>query len=272
MPLFKAPKDCLILDALSHYFPDSSKATLRSWLKQGRIVFEGNRVISAKTPLKSGVSFEVLARATFIENDIKIVYEDEDLVVIDKPEKFLSVALDHGNADNVHAVLKRRAKKAVYPVHRLDRDTSGILVFAYSSEARSGLKKLFAEHAIERVYMALVEGFLNPSRGKWESHLKEDASYFVRSSPEGKKAITHFETIKTGRHSSLVRFTLETGRKNQIRVQAAQAGHPILGDRKYGNPHQLKKRLCLHAHVLGFKHPCTGKYLRFTSPLPTFFS
>jgi len=267
---YSIQENCVVLEALRRLFPDSSSNTLRSWIEQGRISINGSRVVSAKTPLPAGTEFEVLPRATFTESDIKIVYEDSDLVVIDKPAKFLSVALDTGAADNVHAVLKRRAKKTVFPVHRLDRDTSGVLVFAYTTTARDGLKKLFAAHDIERVYVALVEGKLQPSRGVWESNLSEDSSYFVRSALVGKKAVTRFETLRTDGRLSLVRFELETGRKNQIRVHAAEAGHPIVGDTKYGSQSRLRKRLCLHAHILGFIHPRTGKPLKFVSPVPQF--
>jgi 23S rRNA pseudouridine1911/1915/1917 synthase len=155
-------------------------------------------------------------------------------------------------------------------VHRLDQGTSGVMLFVYNEKAQGHMKKQFEEHSIVRIYLGLIEGNLPSPSGTWESNLREDDAYFVRSSPHGEKAITHYEVVAKRKKSSLVRFALETGKKNQIRVHTSEAGHPIVGDKKYGAKTNPYKRLCLHAHFLSFEHPATGKRLAFTSPLPSF--
>ena len=192
-----------------------------------------------------------------------------------KPEGLLSVATDSDLTISAHEILKRRTDgRMVYPVQRLDRETSGIMVFAYSEKARDGLKKLFHDHTIDREYSAIVEGVLKEKKGSWESYLKEDNNYVVKStsSPEqGKWSVTHYEVLAETKTHSLMRFRLETGRKNQIRVHCKEAGHPIAGDKKYGAATNPASRLCLHACKLGFVHPVTELPLLFEVPLPEAF-
>jgi 23S rRNA pseudouridine1911/1915/1917 synthase len=258
-----------IIQWLQIHYPESSMATLRSLLKAGRVYCQGKRVIRADTPLEGSEKIEVLKKRFTISDRLEILFEDRDLVVVNKGEGLLSVATDFEKEGTAHALLKRRRKSpCVYPVHRLDRETSGVMVFAYSEQARHFLKNLFYKHEITREYIAIVEGHLAKDRGTWQSYLEEDALYRVKSVDEGKGqlAITHFEVLKKMEKSSLLRLTLETGRKNQIRVHASESGHPILGDQKYGS--KSDGRLALHAHLLSFVHPVTGKLLSFTSPPP----
>lgn len=267
----KIQEKTTLLQALQTLSPDSSKNTLRSWIEQGRVLVDEKPRSDVREVLNPGQTLKVGPKVSFADDGIRILYEDRYLVVIEKPEKLLTVASLDEDETNVHAILRLRLKKRVYPVHRLDRDTSGVMVFAYTEKARDLLKKQFAVHSIERVYHAIVEGQLTPSKGTWKSRLLEDANYFVKSSPYGKLAITHYEVIKLKPRSSLVKFTLETGRKNQIRVHASDAGHPVLGDTKYGSKNR-KVRLCLHAHILAFDHPIKKKRMRFVSPLPSLFA
>jgi 23S rRNA pseudouridine1911/1915/1917 synthase len=295
-----------LLAALQQLSPESSKNTLKSWIEQGRVSIDQTRVSSARQELLPGQELKVGPKVAYTEHGIKILYEDEHLVVLDKPDKLLTVATAAENEKTVHAILKRRLRRMVYPVHRLDRDTSGVMLFAYTTHARDVLKEQFAEHSIDRIYMAIVEGTPTPSKGTWKSTLVEDDFFFVKSvqTPEapvkpkndfrareaaryqqrksfieqkikseetGKLAITHFEVIKQRKHTALVKFTLETGRKNQIRVHASEAGFPILGDTKYGGQTN-RRRLCLHAHILGFLHPFRNKKMKFVSPLPEYFA
>ena len=263
----KIQEKTALLTALQALSPDSSKNTLRSWIEQGRVFLDGKTLTDARHVIHPGQTLLVGPKVSFADDGIRILYEDRYLVVIEKPEKLLTVASLDESEVNVHTILRRRLKKRVYPVHRLDRDTSGVMVFAYTEKTRDQLKEQFAAHSIERVYYAIVEGQLSPLKGTWKSRLLEDANYFVKSSPHGKLAITHYEVIQTRPHSSLVKFTLETGRKNQIRVHTSDAGHPVIGDTKYGSKNR-KARLCLHAHVLAFNHPLKKKRLCFTSPVP----
>jgi tRNA pseudouridine32 synthase/23S rRNA pseudouridine746 synthase/23S rRNA pseudouridine1911/1915/1917 synthase len=271
---FIAEKELPLLDLLKLHYPDSSKNTLRSFLEQervqvsGRVVKHGNRVVS------KGQTVTVGKNVQFLDQEVRLFYEDEHLVVVYKPEGLLSVATDFDKKANLHSILKRRKKGlTVYPVQRLDRETSGVMVFAYSEAAKEHLKSQFKAHSVEREYVAIVEGILSEKQGRWESHLLEDSKYFVRSlGPNlGKLSITHYKVLKEGKNVSLLRFSLETGRKNQIRVHTSEAGHPVVGDMKYGAIANPIKRLCLHARKLRFVHPVTNRPLAFEIPLPEEF-
>jgi tRNA pseudouridine32 synthase/23S rRNA pseudouridine746 synthase/23S rRNA pseudouridine1911/1915/1917 synthase len=263
---FKSPKDLLLLEALALLSPESSKNTLRSWIEKGRVAVAGSIAKKANMAVKQGEEVAVGKKVNFISRDIKVFYEDEHLIVLEKPAGLLSVMTDSNLSDNVHHVLKRRFySQRVFPVHRLDRDTSGVMVFAYSEKAREGLKQQFMDHSISREYIAIAEGEVVPEKGTWKSYLREDKNYFVKSAAHGGQlAITHYRVLKQDGKRSLLHLKLETGRKNQIRVQAAEAGFPILGDAKYGRG--KKERLYLHARLLAFIHPATGKKLSFESP------
>ncbi|HEX4840319.1 MAG TPA: RluA family pseudouridine synthase [Rhabdochlamydiaceae bacterium] len=291
-----------LLAVLQELSPESSKNTLKSWIEQGRVSVNDTRVSSTRQELLPGQELKVGPKAAYTEHGIKILYEDEHFVVIDKPDKLLTVATAAENEKTVHAILKRRLRRMVYPVHRLDRDTSGVMLFAYTSQARDVLKEQFASHSIDRIYMAIVEG-TPPAKGTWKSTLVEDDFFFVKSleapikyqsafrakeaarhrqrrsfieqklqsEASGKLAITHYEVVKQRKQTALMKFTLETGRKNQIRVHTSEAGFPILGDTKYGASAN-RRRLCLHAHILGFHHPFRNKKMKFVSPLPEYFA
>jgi tRNA pseudouridine32 synthase/23S rRNA pseudouridine746 synthase/23S rRNA pseudouridine1911/1915/1917 synthase len=265
---FTVKNPLILIEALAIMSPDSSKNELKSWVEKGRVIVDGYLAKRWNTPLRHGQKVEIKPRSTIAEESLKILYKDDDIVVIDKPIALLSVRTDAQAERTVHAILKRHLKGRVWPVHRLDRDTSGVMVFALSEKARDVLKKAFFNHDIEREYYALVEGRIKMKRGTWESRLLEDKQFFVRSGPEGKLAITHFEVLGVRGKNTIVKFNLETGRKNQIRVHASEAGFPIVGDKKYGAKTSPYRRLCLHAHKLGLSHPVTGKKLTFTSPLP----
>lgn len=264
-----------LVDVVQRGCPGCSKNSLRSWLSEERILIDGKPAKSLDTPLKAGVCVTLAPRKKFASKGLTILYEDQEVIVIDKPAGLLSVATDHQKAACVHNVLKQRYHtRRVFPVHRLDRDTSGILVFAYTEQARDHLKKQFEAHTIEREYCALVQGSPTPAQGTWRSYLVEEKNFFVRSTLDkrGRLAITHYTVLKTNGKFSLLRLKLETGRKNQIRVQAKDAGFPILGDEKY-NPllTEEEHRLCLHATRLAFQHPSRRKTLAYTSPPPNFF-
>lgn len=225
---------------------------------------------------------------------LKIVYEDDDLIVVNKQPGLLTVATTPGSKETtVMSILrayvkKQNARANIYVVHRLDRETSGLLVFARSEELQHYMREYWRELVTERTYIALAEGVLEPREGKITTWLTEDKrNAVVYSSPVddgGDIAITNYKVLRTtpsllgggreGASYSLVELHLETGRTNQIRVHLASKGCPVVGDRKYGhgNEHSPIDRLCLHAKVLAFIHPVTEKQVRFESPVPKEFN
>lgn len=224
---------------------------------------------------------------------LKIVYEDDDLIVVNKQPGLLTVATAPGSKETtVMSILrayvkKQNARANIYVVHRLDRETSGLLVFARSEELQHYMREYWRELVTERTYIALTEGVLEPREGKITTWLTEDKrNAVVYSSPVddgGDIAITNYKVLRTtpppyggGREGaySLVELHLETGRTNQIRVHLASKGCPVVGDRKYGHGNESSPidRLCLHAKVLAFIHPVTEKTVRFESPVPKEFN
>jgi len=270
-----AEENQTILEILAIIAPDSSKATLRSLIKEGRVTIDGLPVKIATTPVHKGQKIEVGSKKKFASGDITILYDDDFLTIIDKPAGLLSVSTETENIRTAHSYLKDfYYPRKVFVVHRLDQGTSGVMVFALQEEAAEKLKIIFEKHEIERYYRAIVEGHVRPKAGTWESYLYEDANYVVHSTKNtaiGKLAITHYKVIGESKKHSLLDLKLETGRKNQIRVQCQDAQHPIHGDKKYGAKDNVIYRLCLHAYFLAFKHPITQKTLSFSSPIPTSF-
>ena len=262
-----------LLDKLQQLFPDSSKTTLRTMLKSDRVRVNGQPERDAKRDLSEGDVVDVASHSARLDPRIRIVFEDADLVVVDNAEHLLSVPTDEVRHENAESLLSLYTP--VQHVHRLDRDTSGVLVFAKNTFVRDKLQELFAKHHIDRVYVAIVFGKLRESSGTFRSFLAEDRELRVRvvSDPsKGKEAITHYRTIASGRRYSMLELTLETGRRNQIRVQLAEAGHPIAGDTMYGRGRDPElRRLALHARDLGFVHPRTGKKVAFTADIPASF-
>jgi 23S rRNA pseudouridine1911/1915/1917 synthase len=264
----KASKAITVLELLGYLSPDSSKNTRRNWLKQGRVSLDGKMIVKPNAIVREGQTIELGKRIAFVE-ELKILYEDDHIVVVDKPEGLLSVATDF-EKHCAHRLLKRKYHhRRVFPVHRLDREVSGILLFAYTEQARDHLKEQFYRHSIEREYQAIVEGHLQQSKGMWRSHLVEDETYYVSShATKGQLAITQYEVIQYERLCTRLKLTLETGRKNQLRVHCKESGHPIFGDKKYGANHPKAPRLCLHATRLKFIHPHLEKTFSFTSLVP----
>ena len=210
----------------------------------------------------------------------EIVFEDQHVIVVNKSAGILTVPARPGETNTVvHAIARYFAQRGIdvrpEVVQRLDRDVSGLLVFGKSAESAAALENQFEARKPEREYTAIVHGVV-PARGRFESRLATARNLQRHSTQrpgEGELAITHFELQKVVRGASWVRVWLETGRRNQIRVHFAEAGHPVLGDERYRpdlskHPRWRVKRLALHAMVLGFKHPITGKVMRFETPMP----
>ena len=217
-------------------------------------------------------------KRAFHSKDLDIVYEDPYLLVIDKHPGLLSMS-NNTRQLTAQAVLNRYLEKGggrntAHIVHRLDRDTSGLMVYAKDVQTQQALVDGWQELVTDRRYIALVEGELEKQRGCVRSWLTEDKRFITHSSPTdngGKYAVTHYNVMASSNGYSLVECVLETGRKNQIRVHMADLGHSVVGDAKYGSENDPMRRLGLHAYMLCFVHPVTGKRLRFETPVPACF-
>ncbi|MCR4918448.1 MAG: RluA family pseudouridine synthase [Prevotella sp.] len=207
---------------------------------------------------------------------VKIVYEDRWLLVVEKAAGILSMAAGHSSL-NVKQVLddyllKTRQPCRAHVVHRLDRDTSGLMLYAKDIQTEQVLEHGWHDIVYDRRYVALLSGRMEQAQGTVESYLRDNKAYYTYSSATadggGKLAITHYRVLQASERYTLAEFRLETGRKNQIRVHAADMGHPVCGDVKYGNGDNPLGRLCLHAYMLCFTHPVTGENMQFATPLP----
>ncbi|BBO16736.1 RluA family pseudouridine synthase [Candidatus Brocadia pituitae] len=210
---------------------------------------------------------------------LTILYEDRDIIVIDKSAGLLTVKAMYEKEKTAHHILTNyirkgsfKSKKQLFVVHRLDRDTSGVLIFAKSIEAKENLKLQWKN--VRKKYVAVVHGVLKEKNGTITTYLAENEDYevfSVRDSRKGELAITRYQVIKEAKKFSLLEIELLTGKKNQIRVHFSEKGHPIVGDNKYGKKGEPKSRLALHSHHLTFRHPHSGKELTFEAELPGFF-
>lgn len=269
-----------LLDALAELFPDSSKSTLRQMLQSGRVRVNTEIEKNAKRMLERGDFIDVGQKTPQVPlpPDLALLFEDDDVIVVVKANGLLTVATEREPEATAQAYLndymKGKKQGRIHIVHRLDRETSGVLVFAKNFKARERLKDLFAAHDVDRLYVAIVEGEMSPPEGTIRSNLLEGKDLrmkSVRAHPDSKHAVTHYKTVKTNGKYSMLEVTLETGRKNQIRAHLSEAGHPVVGDQFYGSTVNPLGRLGLHARFLGFVHPTTGKKMKFEAPVPKVF-
>jgi RluA family pseudouridine synthase len=275
-----ADRAATLLDILAEVFPDSSRTTLRQMLQGKRVRVNGEPEIDAKRKLSRGDEVVVLSRAEAVTlpSSLTLLHEDDDVIVVIKANGLLTVATECEEENNAQAILneylRQKGGGRIHVVHRLDRETSGVLVFAKNFKAREALKERFAAHDIDRIYVAIIEGKIDPPHGTIQSNLLERPNLrmeSVKRHPEAKVSITHYRTVETSRAYSMLEVTLETGRKNQIRTHLSEKGHPIVGDQFYGSTINPLGRLGLHAKLLGFEHPTTGKRMTFTAPIPRGF-
>ena len=215
---------------------------------------------------------------SFHNSKLDIVYEDPYLLIIDKAPGLLSMS-NNTRQETVQTILNNYLEKGggrntSHLVHRLDRDTSGLMVYAKDVQTQQSLIDGWQNLVTDRRYIALVSGTMEQKEGKVQSWLTEDKRFVTHSSPVdngGKFALTYYRVLQEGDGYSLVECELQTGRKNQIRVHMADLGHPVVGDHKYGSTDDCIRRLGLHAYMLCFRHPVTGKMLRFETPVPACF-
>lgn len=278
---FEVDKECGLLEFLLANVKES-RTKVKATLQGQGIKVNGKCVTQFDYRLKPGMKVAVSKtkrnQEVFRSRYVKIVYEDDWLVVVEKAVGVLSMAAGHSSL-NVKAILddyfrKSRQSCRAHVVHRLDRDTSGLMVYAKDIETEQIFEHNWHDIVYDRRYVAVVSGEIVEEGGTVANWLKDNKAYVTYSSPYdngGKYAVTHFHVLARTTEHSLVEFKLETGRKNQIRVHSADMGHPVCGDPKYGNGDDPLHRLCLHAYMLCFVHPATGERMEFETPVPTAF-
>ncbi|GAB6988309.1 RluA family pseudouridine synthase [Paenibacillus pini] len=271
-----------LLPFLIKHVSSEGRNALKSMLARGQISVNGSSVTAYNHPLQPGqivkVSKEKIVEETPLLG-LSILYEDDDVIVISKDAGLLSIATKDENEITAYRQLtahvrQSNPKQRIFVVHRLDRDTSGVMMFAKREEVQQKLQSNWQDMVHERTYIALVEGKVKRPENTITSWLKETSTFKMYSSHhenDGQKAVTHYKTIQSNRNFSLLEVQLETGRKNQIRVHMQDMGHPIAGDKKYGAQTKMVNRLGLHAAVLAFEHPVTGQPMRFEIPAPKSF-
>lgn len=271
-----------LLAFLLQNLPGGGRNHIKSILARGQVSVAGKWTTKHNYPVKPGQKVVVSWTKTFEEEilrGVSILYEDQDLLVVEKEAGLLSIASEQEKHETAYAMLteyvrRENPKGRIFVVHRLDRDTSGVMLYAKTEQAKELLQNTWEESVESRTYIALVEGAVRKPEGTVTSWLKESKTLKMYSSPypnDGQKAVTHYKVLKQNGEYSLLELELETGRKNQIRVHMEDLGHPIVGDKKYGSRKNPLGRLGLHAFAIAFRHPITGSTLRFESKIPKTF-
>lgn len=279
------------IDAVVLRLSETSHSQVKGLIDQGCVSINGQRCSAIGTLVNVGdnvaVRFDPTQRyrekkqKRWSDRTFTIVYEDDDLIVVDKAAGTLTVPTDNDDPNtlvervSIYISHSRRARPACV-VHRLDREVSGVLVFGKHQAIADALIEQFKQRKPDRVYAAIVAGELNTDEGKFDSHLATGNNldrYVTQSTRNAERAITHYRVLKRMGDATLVEVRLETGKRNQIRVHFADVGHPVLGDPRYQrekamHPRWIRKRMALHALSLTLEHPATGKAMSFETPLP----
>lgn len=279
---FHVQEKSFLMEFLGAQMPHKSRNNIKSMLSHKQVLVEGKPVSQFDHPLFPGQKVEISNNRIAPEQKFReytIVYEDQHIIVIDKMAGLLSMATENEKRATAFSLLSRHVKKQdrdnkIFIVHRLDRETSGLMLFAKSEEVKNKLQEKWNETIIERTYLAVVEGKVEKTKGTVTSYLSQDKVFKMHSSQNpasGKKAITHFSVLKKSNKFSLLKVNLETGRKNQIRIHMQEMGHCVAGDKKYGAATNPMKRLGLHARQLSFIHPVSGEKMNFETNVPRVF-
>ncbi len=278
-----ATEETGLLDFLLAAMPDRKKTSVKELLKHNQVMVDGNVTTQFDMPVTEGATVCVNTTRefqTFYNPRLKIVYEDNDIIVVNKGYGLLSMGTDKIKDGTAYSLLRDYVKRKdprnkLFIVHRLDRDTSGLMMFAKTMQAKEAMQHNWNNMVLERRYVAVItNGPLDPQEGEIRSYLTENAAHEVYSTTEpgkGQLAVTYYRTLRNRGKYSLVELSLATGRKNQIRVHMKEAGHPIAGDRRYGAPASPIHRLALHAQTLRFVHPVTHRDMSFATPVPAAF-
>ena len=280
---FNVKEPSELMDFLIKSYNGKSRNGVKSLLSHRQVFVDGQVVTVYNHQLQPGqvvtIQSGLVPQQTHYKG-LKIVFEDEHLIVINKDSGLLSIASDPKSAEpTAYNILRTHVKistahNKIFVIHRLDRDTSGLMMFAKSEEVKEKIQHAWLDTVEERIYTVIVEGRVEQDSGTITSWLKENAAFNVYSSlipNDGDLAITKFNVLKRSRLYTLLEASLETGRKNQIRVHMKDLGHLVIGDRKYGAKPSPIHRLGLHARVLKFNHPVTGKLLEFSTSIPRKF-
>ena len=278
---YPVKKECELLEFLFYTFPDSSRNSVKSMLSNHRVtvdgapitqfnfkLFPGDKVLISKTPIKAKS-----------RSNLPIIYEDDDILAINKPSGLLSVASDKEKGSTAYRILtdyvqQKNKHNRVFIVHRLDEDTSGVFIVAKNPKMQKALTDNWNELVSKRGYYAIVEGKLKKKEDTLKNYLAQNSlnlMYITNNQKAGKLAITHFKVMKESDKYSLLDVNIDTGKKNQIRVQLGHIGHFVIGDDKYGEPSNPLKRLGLHSYCLELKNPLSGKKMTFKAPMPKEF-
>lgn len=272
-------EDGVILDILKDNLKDLSVKKIKSFLKYKMVLVDGKVISNGSVIARKGSTIKVIfAKRVIVEYDLNIIYEDADIIAIDKPAGLLSISNSKEKEVTafrmVSDYIKKDNKKAkLFVVHRLDQGTSGVLMFAKNEKMKDQLQKSWNDIVTKREYVAVVEGKMD-KEGTIESYLAMNHFQIVYSTKDqenGWYAKTHYELIDYNNHYSLLKVDIDTGRRNQIRVHMSEAGHPVTGDKKYGAKKNPINRLALHASKLYLIDPRTGKLLKLETTVPKEF-
>ena len=284
----KVEQETELIEALASIHPNSKRNTLRKMLTAGRVTVDGKIIHKAKHLVKPGSTITISDKQTAAVNSpapapkkkhprIKIIFEDEHIIVVNKQAGLLSVATDKMEPDTLHSrvvdYLKSENERSwAFIVHRLDRETSGVMIFAKNKWHKEYLQEQFANREVHRIYHALVEGRPDKSSGTIQEWLLEDKFLKVKSvkknHPQAREAITHYSVEDSDDYASLIQLTIETGRRHQIRVGLANLGCPVVGDEAHGAEGNPIGRIALHASSLEFLHPENDDPVRFEASIP----
>ena len=280
---YQVAEEAVLLEFLIGAMPQRKRTAIKNLLSHNQIAVNGIPTTQFDMALKAGD--EVKANLTrefrvFYNRRLKLVYEDDDIIVVNKGYGLLSMGTDKIKEGTAYSILREYLKwqdprNKLFIVHRLDRDTSGLMVFAKSQEAKDKLQHNWNNMVIARKYLAVVEGRPESEEGEVRSYLAENSRFDVYSTDkpeEGQLAVTRYRTLRSRNGYSLMEVSLDTGRKNQIRVHMKDLGHPIAGDRRYGAKSSPIHRMALHAQTLRFIHPMTRKDMNFSTPVPASFA
>ena len=272
-----------LLEVASRILSDHTPTKVKSMMRHHQFAVNGTPMSQFDFMVQPGDEFSVnfdQSFRVFKHPRIQLVYEDNDILVINKGYGVLSMGTDTVKTGTAYSVMREYVKyhnprAQVFIVHRLDRDTSGLMMLAKSQEAKDAMQHNWNNMVLNRKYVAVVEGVIPDDEGVVKSYLAETAQFEVYSTQDptkGQLAITRYKVLKRSSGYTLVELELDTGRKNQIRVHMKDLGHPIVGDRKYGASSSPIRRLALHARTLRFVHPITRKEMNFELPVPTRFA
>ncbi|MDE7171799.1 MAG: RluA family pseudouridine synthase [Oscillospiraceae bacterium] len=281
-PVYTVSEPTTLLPFLLASIKGKSRNNVKSLLSRRLIAVDGAPVSQFDTPLSPGQKVTILLSSAPRADALPfpILYEDEHLIVVNKPAKLLSVATEKEKTRTAYHMVtdyvkSRRVDDRIFVLHRLDRDTSGVLMFARDPETKELFQSKWNEIITRRGYLAVVEGVPKPAQDTIRSYLVETEthlSFSGRPGPNAKEAITSYEVKKAGGGYALLDINIETGRKNQIRVHMKELGCPVAGDKQYGARTNPIGRLCLHANELSFTHPATGEQITFKAKMPRDFN